>query len=391
MQWARQVTMPKNLVLCFDGTNCQFGPNNTNVVRLVQVLDRDPEQQRLYYDPGIGTLPEPNAFTRLEKWFSKIIGLAFGAGLLRKVGEAYAFLMQCWEPGDRVFLFGFSRGSYTARVLAGLLHNLGLLPRGNANLIPYILRLNAAVRDIDPAGKDPGFWELCAEFRWTFARKTREDDDERRFPVHFLGLWDTVSSVGWVWDPKHYPFTFMNPSVEIARHAISIDERRWFFRENRLERVGEQDLVQLWFAGTHGDIGGGYPESQGGLWRVAYSWMLDEARAAGLLIDDGRLQRVLDRTPHSSTPWDDPIHDSLTGAWWLAEFFPKMVWNPVTKTRTPQIGLGRYRTIRDGELLHKAALLRIREIDYAPPNLSASFRQRVKGLDAVPDSLAYEA
>ena len=67
--------MPKNLVICCDGTNCQFGPKNTNVVRLVQVLGRDPEQQRLYYDPGVGTLPEPNAFTRLQKWFSKVYGL----------------------------------------------------------------------------------------------------------------------------------------------------------------------------------------------------------------------------------------------------------------------------------------------------------------------------
>jgi uncharacterized protein (DUF2235 family) len=383
--------MPKNLVICCDGTNCQFGPENTNVVRLVQVLDRDPEQQRLYYDPGVGTLPEPNAFTRLQKWFSKVLGLAFGAGLLRKVGEAYAFLMECWEPGDRVFLFGFSRGAYTARVLAGLLHNLGLLPRGNANLIPYILRLNAAVRDIDPAGKDASYWDLCEDFRWTFARKTDKDDDERRFPVHFLGLWDTVSSVGWVWDPKRYPFTTKNPSVQVARHAVSVDERRWFFRENRLQRVEGQDLVELWFPGTHSDVSGGYPESYGGLWRVAFGWILDEARAAGLFVDDRRLQRVLTRTPASPTPWDDPQHESLTGLWWLAEYFPKMVWDPVTNTTSPRIGRGRYRTIRDGDVLHKATLRRIREIEYAPPNLSESFRQRVKGLDVVPDSLAYEA
>jgi uncharacterized protein (DUF2235 family) len=383
--------MPKNLVICCDGTNNQFGPENTNVVRLVQVLGRDPAHQRLYYDPGVGTLPEPNAFTRLQKWISKVFGLAFGAGLLGKVGEAYAFLMETWEPGDQVFLFGFSRGAYTARVLAGLLHNLGLLPRGNGNLIPYVLRLNAAVRDIDPAAKPPSYWDLCAEFRWTFSRKVHKDDDERRFPVHFLGLWDTVSSVGWVWDPKRYPFTTRNPSVEIARHAVSIDERRWFFRENRLERVEGQDVVELWFPGTHGDVGGGYPEADGGLWRVAFGWILDEARAKGLVVDDGRLERVLTRTPASPTPWNDPLHESLTWAWWPAEFFPKMAWNPDTKTRRPDIGRGRYRTIRDGDMLHKATLLRIREIAYAPPNLSEAFRGRVKGLDVVPASLAYEA
>src|SRR5690349_686823 len=113
--------MPRNLIICFDGTNNQFGANNTNVVRLVQVLDRDPSRQRLYYDPGVGTLAEPGWITWLGETVSKIRGLAFGAGLSWKVQEAYSFLMDIWQPEDRVFIFGFSRGAYTARVLAGLL------------------------------------------------------------------------------------------------------------------------------------------------------------------------------------------------------------------------------------------------------------------------------
>jgi hypothetical protein len=119
--------------------------------------------------------------------------------------------------------------------------------------------------------------------------------------------------------------------------------------------------------------------------------MLDEARAAGLLVDEGRLERVLTRSTTPSRPWDEPQHDSLQGDWWLAEYFPKMVWNPETRRSSPEIGRGRYRTIRDGEKVHKAALLRLREIEYAPPNLSESFRQRVKELNVVPDSLAYGA
>jgi uncharacterized protein (DUF2235 family) len=116
----------RNLVICCDGTSNQFGPENTSVVRQAQVLDRDSARQRLYYDPGVGTLPEPGIFTRMGKWFSEVIGLAFGAGLTWKVEEAYSYLMDIWEPEDRVFLFGFSRGAYMARVLAGLLHALGL-------------------------------------------------------------------------------------------------------------------------------------------------------------------------------------------------------------------------------------------------------------------------
>src|SRR5215475_1093782 len=120
--------MLRNFVICCDGTNNQFGPENTNIVRLIQVLEREPAQQRLYYDPGVGTLPEPGVTTRLGKRLSAWFGLAFGTGLTWKVQEAYTYLMDFWEPGDHVFLFGFSRGAYTVSVLAGLLHALGLMP-----------------------------------------------------------------------------------------------------------------------------------------------------------------------------------------------------------------------------------------------------------------------
>ena len=90
-------TMSKNLVVCCDGTNNQFGSCNTNVVRLVQVLDRDPARQLIYYDPGVGTMPEPGFWSPVGKWFSKVFGLAFGAGLEGKVGRAYMFLMRHYE------------------------------------------------------------------------------------------------------------------------------------------------------------------------------------------------------------------------------------------------------------------------------------------------------
>jgi uncharacterized protein (DUF2235 family) len=385
--------MSRNLIICCDGTNNQFGPENTNVVRLVQVLDRSPEKQRLYYDPGVGTLPEPGALTRLPKSISDLFGLAFGVGLTWKVGQAYTYLMESWEPGDRVFLFGFSRGAYTVRVLAGLLHAVGLLPRGNTNLVPYVLRLFAAGRGGSSPRSDNGsnYWRLCNAFRSTFARAVSDSRDDRRFPVHFLGLWDTVSSVGWVWDLKSFPYTAWNPSVAFVRHAVSVDERRWFFRQNLMEPADGQDLQERWFPGVHGDVGGGYPLKDGGLWRLAFGWILDEAQQAGLLVDDRRLQKVLGKSPESPCPWNDPHHESLKGLWWLAEYFPKMVWRPDLKKRLPDVGRGRHRLIRKGDVMHKSTLLRIRETaDYAPPNLSEAFRQRVKSLGDVPDWLAYE-
>jgi uncharacterized protein (DUF2235 family) len=128
--------------------------------------------------------------------------------------------MDTWEPGDRVFLFGFSRGAYAARVLAGLLHALGLLPRGCDNLVPYALRLFGSLRGTAPGGGE-SYWEVGAGFRRTFARPVAAGDDERTFPVHFLGVWDTVSTVGWVWNPQSYPYTACNPGVAVVRHARS--------------------------------------------------------------------------------------------------------------------------------------------------------------------------
>jgi uncharacterized protein (DUF2235 family) len=413
--------MPRNLVLCFDGTNSEFGGNNTNIVRLVQVLDRNPEAQRLYYDPGVGTLPEPGAWGALNKWLSKIAGLAFGAGLEWKVQEAYEYLMDFWEPGDKVFLFGFSRGAYTARVLAGMLHTLGLLPPGGHNLVPYVMRLFKAIRNErkhpEATGK-PGdaereltkWEELCDQFRWTFSRPTHENDDERRFRVHFAGLWDTVSSVGWVYDPVKFPYTARNPGIDIIRHAISVDERRWFFRQNRMYRTGAQDLKEFWFPGVHSDVGGGYSTGEGELWRISLEWILEEAQNAGLLVDQRRRLNVLPlRLAGSSPIWAGPKHESLTGWWWLAEFFPKFVWrqNPSPRfngrsgptnaqpqgeaeySRTLAVGLGQYRHVETGALIHRSTLLRIRKLElaYAPPNFPKVFLERVRDGEVTVESL----
>src|SRR5262245_30380420 len=269
------VAMSRNLVICCDGTNCQFGSKNTNVIRLIQCLDRNqPDRQALFYDPGLGTLPEPGTVTWIGKGLSKTLGLAFGAGLSANVCEAYTFLKDFWQPGDRVFLFGFSRGAYTVRVLAGLLHALGLLPRGNDNLVPYVWRLFKSIRKEGAQG----YWNLCDEFRLTFARPLEEGDQRRHFQVHFMGVWDTVSSVGWLWEPTSFPFTARNPSVLTIRHAVSIDERRSFFRQNLFQELEGQYLQEIWFAGVHGDVGGGYPVKQGGLWRFPFEWILREAQ-----------------------------------------------------------------------------------------------------------------
>ena len=388
--------MPKNLVICCDGTNNQFGSNNTNVVRLVQVLNRNPREQVTYYDPGVGTFPEPGFATRIGKKLSEIMGLAFGLGLTRKIGEAYSFLMDHYEEGDRIFIFGFSRGAYTARAVAGVLFQFGLLPAGSQNLVPYLLRLSKEVNRLNGPGSGASkkYWDVTRAFRATFARTCQKPAPKVHYVrVHFMGLWDTVSSVGWIWDPIHFPYTARNPCVEILRHAVAIDERRWFFRQNQWRSPNDasmQDVKERWFPGVHCDIGGGYAEDEGGLWQTAFIWMLIEAHKAGLLVDTRQVRGVLHKTRIERPAWANQKHESLTWQWWLAEFFPKLQW-VAPGVHRPRVGLFRPRTIPEGALLHRSALRRIRrpQLQYRPKNLSPEFQALVNALPKVPATLPY--
>ena len=194
-----------------------------------------------------------------------------------------------------------------------------------------------------------------------------------------------------MWDPAKFPYTARNPSVTVIRHAVALDERRWFFRQNLMEKAADrQDLLELWFPGVHADVGGGYPEREGGLWRLALEWMLDEAAKHGLLINAERRQRVLHRSEASEEPWTDPAHESLTWKWWPAEFFPKLRRVPGSKWRWPRLGLGRHRTVPASALLHRTTLLRIREADYAPTNLAASFLKTIRDLPEPPETMPYQ-
>lgn len=382
--------MSRRIVICCDGTSDQFGPTKTNVLRLVRLLKTDESTQIIHYEPGVGTLPEPGYVTPLMQKWSIVAGLAFGAGLQQDVQDLYSYLMDVWEPGDEVYLFGFSRGAYTVRVLAGMLHSLGLLERGNQNLVPYAMRLFRSVRtgSSETPSLRSDYWELCDQFRSTFARPVPlpDDGDNRRFPIRFLGAFDTVSSVGWVWEPATFPFTAQNPSVKCVRHAVSIDERRWFFRQNLFTLEKDRDIQERWLAGSHGDVGGGYAENFGQVWRNSLNWMIEQASHSGLEFDSVRLNDYQITAP--AKPWLEPIHDSLTWVWWPLEFFPKWRWSDKTKSKSLSIGLGRHREIKSGALIDRSALLRIRQSQYIPPNLPSSFLETIRGLDDVPDVLA---
>src|SRR5712692_882400 len=207
--------MAKNIVICCDGTGNEFGESKSNVVNLYKLLVHD-DSQVAYYHPGVGTMGARSALTGITRWWTKVIGLAFGYGISDNIADAYQFLMRTFEPDDKVYVFGFSRGAYTARALCGMLHIIGLLREDNEGLIPYSIRM-IKQKHID--------FPLAADFKKTFSRDCKP---------HFVGVWDTVSSVGWVYNVAHFPGTKAthNPDLRIIRHAVSIDERRAFFRQN---------------------------------------------------------------------------------------------------------------------------------------------------------------
>ncbi len=382
--------MAKNIVICCDGTGGAYGDCNTNVVHIYEALIVDGERQVGYYHPGVGTEGSPTSHGKLGVAWSKVMGLAFGAGLLRNIGDAYRYLMNVYEEGDKVYLFGFSRGAYTARAIAGVLHMFGLLCPGNDALIPYILQFYA--KQTRKAGGMTSTFTVAEGFKKTFCRPC---------PLHLVGVWDTVSSVGWIWDPVKLPYTGRNPDVANGRHAMSIDERRCKFH-TRLwgAPFPGQTIKQVWFAGVHCDVGGGYPTRKSGLSQIALQWMLCEAVSLGLLVDPERANRVVGRTSESSiprSPVSEPesgrmIHHhhmphppvppnpaqkknkSLTGPWWLLELLPEHHYNAATKKKKWRIPLGAWRTIPPDAVFHVSVRQKLAEDrSYKPPNLPTDF------------------
>src|SRR6266849_636583 len=137
--------MAKNIVVCCDGTANEFSENNTNVVKLCATLEYDPARQITYYHPGLGTMEPAGVLTTFSRNITRILGMALGYGLANDIRDAYVFLMQNFESSDKVFLFGFSRGAYTVRAVASLLHMYGVIDRGNEPLVPYAIRMMLAI------------------------------------------------------------------------------------------------------------------------------------------------------------------------------------------------------------------------------------------------------
>ena len=376
----------KNIVICCDGTGNEVEANLSNVLKLYRVLEQDASQV-VFYDPGVGTLSRTAPWSRLTANARLVFGLATGNGLDENILNAYSFLVDTYEDGDKVFLFGFSRGAYTVRALAGFLHLVGLVAPSQKNLCGYALvayKKAAADKDLTVA--------------WRFQRVVRS----RSIPIEFLGVWDTVSSVlvprrdrFYIPSLQRLPYTATNPSVKAMRHAIAIDERRRMFRLNqwndsqpyqprRSDEPVEQDVRQVWFAGVHADVGGGYPETESQISKYPLQWMLDEAAKYGLDFSETMEGRVVRGEPatngrsyYVAPDALGPVHDSMTGLWPVLEYVPKLESHREWPHGAGESGFylprSEPRRIPEGALIHESAIRRVEASGYQPVNLPVEY------------------
>jgi len=422
----------RNIIILCDGTGNEISENISNVLKLYRCLrktEKTQPRQLVFYDPGVGTLERPDPWHKLKQDFNAILGLATGYGLDDNVLAAYAFLVGNYQDGDQIYLFGFSRGAYTVRVLAGLIHKVGLISPQQVNLAGSGLiaykqfssdvapKLGPDWRALTDAGDEDG--PIAAtpfDNAAQFARIT-----STRWPtIKFTGVWDTVASVivpradRLYWPSlEELAFTLQNPSVQIFRQAISIDERRCMFRlkkwdepqtftHNRFNdaHAEPQDIKQVWFAGVHADIGGGYPEIESGLSKYPLIWMIDEAVKCGLQVNPRTVNQLAWGVQRKGSPFSyvapdvrGELHNSLRGAWWILEFLPKSAKYKEWPERQTYLGFyipdAEPRLIPEDAFIHESVVKRMDALAaYRPVNMPTRFQ--TVPMPVPPEHGAYE-
>jgi uncharacterized protein (DUF2235 family) len=303
----------KRIVLCCDGTwnkadqEVDGKPCVTNVVKMaVRVAKRDGQTpQIIYYGQGVGT----------GNILDQITGGAFGEGLELNIYDAYRFLVANYEAGDEIYLFGFSRGAFTARSISGMIRKCGILTREHVERYDQALALyHSEVHPNDPQ---------AVSFRAECSISPQDD-----IGIRFIGVWDTVGALGIPvrglagFEKHKYEFhdTELSGSVTFAYHALSIDERRGPFEPTLFDFKPKpgQTIEQVWFCGVHSDIGGGYKDA--GLSDIAMDWMLGKAQGSGLALD----QSALATHPLHMNAMTD-LHDSRSAIYELTAAYDRPV------------------------------------------------------------------
>lgn len=373
----------KNIILCSDGTgNTAVKGRGTNVFKLFEAIDlteyrTKPEldAQLAFYDDGVGT----QGIAPL-----KILGGAAGYGLAHNVKKLYRELARVYDPGDRIFLFGFSRGAFTVRTLAGMIGACGVLKGGE---FTTSRALRKAVDDAyamyrsSYRSKLTDWWASRTQQKKLEIPETKVHAD---VPIRFLGVWDTVDAVGmpfalaeivnkWVVQFK-FPARTLGKHVEHAYHALSLDDDRRAFQPVLWHAAGDERVEQVWFAGVHSNVGGGYPKQ--GMSLVALDWMLRKAADHGL-----RMQRLDIELFRGHASVDDMIYDPRAGTGIFYRWAPRDVADYCAKSGIPPC-------------IHMSVMERAAHgtSDYAPGNIPPNAQLAYTAVDADdPDRDAKEA
>ncbi|HMR33780.1 MAG TPA: DUF2235 domain-containing protein [Geminicoccaceae bacterium] len=416
---AAPVRAGRAIVLLSDGTgNSAAKLAKTNVWRLYQSLALEAPRvgeaprQLAYYDDGVGT----SAFKPLA-----LLGGAFGIGLKRNVLDLYKFLCRNYRPGDRIYAFGFSRGAFTIRLLVGLVAELGVV---DADTDEDLERHAAdAYRRFRGCFKQTG--GLVGPLRWLRDRVIAAKREASGLPgfdevartevpaIELVGVWDTVAAYGmpiseltrgidnWVW-PLSMPDYVLSPKVRTARHALALDDERDTFHPLLWDEVAERDLArqglvkegriqQVWFAGMHADVGGGYADDS--MSEVPLLWMMEAAAEAGLEFMPHELEHL-----RMSCRRHGPMHDSRQGLGGYYRYQPRRIGarlerpdreSSIMQDPGLQDGTGAVRGLLTSVTLHESVLDRIRAGNdrYAPIVLPGRYRVASGGELLEPEEL----
>ncbi|HEX8167797.1 MAG TPA: DUF2235 domain-containing protein [Beijerinckiaceae bacterium] len=378
---------PRKLIVCCDGTwnkrdSIDEVTNVAKMARVISPIDDSGISQLIYYHPGVGT----------GNWWDKIAGGGLGEGLSANVQGAYAFLVDNFQPGDFIYLFGFSRGAYTARSLAGLIGLVGLLSKADMDIFPQVYAIYRSIEHREKlvrGTEEDARTAIRALFPDSDVDKLAKrllkalDWNTRRTQIFFIGVWDTVGSLGvpdwpFKFGAKEYAFhdTEISNRIVYAYHALAIDESRgpfrptlWTRKKDRGPDPKPQVLEQVWFAGCHSNVGGGYPDC--GLSDIAFLWMASKAASAArdandrpLAFNEAYLREIVGRGKGA-------LIESRTGPLWklMPAYVRKVMETPAKDQKTGA-------DMETCERIHESVVLRFRgkEADgfvpfpYAPAN-----------------------
>jgi uncharacterized protein (DUF2235 family) len=353
----------KKIVVCSDGTWNKPGikdrgkPVKTNVQKIYEPINTGTAQtpQLKYYGQGVGT-----GFTLGDM----ILGGSTGLGIDANIMNAYKFLMWNYEPGDEIYLFGFSRGAYTVRSLAGFIRNCGIMQPSYLHLISEAYNLYRDRSSITHPDSD-----LMKSFKRAYGI-----NQEETF-IHFIGVWDTVGALGiplkW-FDIMNRRYQFhdvtISSQIKYAYHALAVDEKRktftptlWQLSPKAVED-GSQISEQVWFPGVHSNVGGGYADS--GLSDIALQWMIDKARNTGLEFDNDALQNIKPET-------GGELRNSASGIFSFMRKLVRSINSGVAYSIDEETGKRVQQNVVRNESIHYTCMQRRHQQNkYKPKNLS---------------------